>query len=96
MFRLGEVSRRDLYFVGLFFISLLTVATVFYHLAEGWSWVDAFYFSSTTLVTIGHAGLFPSTDLSKIFTVVLAFAGASTFLILIALIAGGILRNEKR
>ncbi len=95
MFRLGKISKRDLYLTSVFFVGLLVVATGFYRFVEGWSWIDSFYFSATTLMTIGHAELIPSTDLSKLFTVVLAFAGITTFLVLIALIAEAVLRSER-
>ncbi|MEX0587560.1 MAG: potassium channel family protein [Patescibacteria group bacterium] len=85
----------DLLIVSLFFFFLLSAATLFYYLAEGWSLVDSFYFSSTTLITIGHAELLPSSDLSKLFTVFLSFTGVSTFLALVTLVAGELLKEEK-
>ncbi|GMR19325.1 MAG: hypothetical protein BMS9Abin34_460 [Patescibacteria group bacterium] len=94
LFRKERSFKADLSIVAPFFALILAVATVFYHF-EGWSWVDSFYFSSTTLITIGHAQLLPSTDLSKLFTVVLSFAGVSAFLALVTLVAGEILKKEK-
>ena len=77
------------------FSLILGIATVFYRYLEGWSWVDSFYFSATTLTTIGHAELLPSSDLSKIFTVILVFIGVTVFLGLVTLIAGELLKEEK-
>jgi hypothetical protein len=85
----------DFSIVTMFFVFLLLSATLFYHLAEDWSLVDSFYFSSTTLITIGHAELLPSSDLSKLFTVFLSFVGVSTFLALTTLVAGELLKEEK-
>src|SRR3972149_6607397 len=81
--------------ISVFFVLLLLAAPLFYYLAEGWSLVDSFYFSSTTLITIGHAELLPSSDLSKIFTVFLSFVGVSTFLARVTLGAGEFLKEEK-
>ena len=81
--------------MGILFAFILATATVFYRFAEGWSWVDAFYFTSTTLITIGHAELLPSTDLSKLFTVGLSFVGVAAFLGLVTLVAGELLKEEK-
>jgi len=43
--------------------------TTFYHLSEWWSWIDSFYFSVTTLATVGYGDLAPTKDSSKLFTV---------------------------
>ena len=40
---------------------------------EGWTLLDAFYFSAVTLTTVGYGDLSPSTALSTIFTVVYLF-----------------------
>jgi voltage-gated potassium channel len=56
-------------------ISLLIVGTVFYTLVEGWSVVDAIYFSSMSLATVGYGDVVPDTDVGKIFTVIYVLAG---------------------
>ena len=33
---------------------IIGLSTVFYHYIEGWSWIDAAYFSVITLTTIGY------------------------------------------
>ena len=84
--RLGKAIvgawRRDAQFrtlVGVVFFTLLS-GTIFYTLEEGWSVVDAFYFSVTTLTTVGLGDLSPTTTFSKLFTVVYIFAGLSLVL----------------
>jgi voltage-gated potassium channel len=42
--------------------------------------VDAFYFSVTTLTTVGFGDLAPTTTIGKLFTVVYIFAGLSIIL----------------
>lgn len=59
----------------LFF--LMVTGTVFYHLIEGWSYVDSFYFTSITLSTIGYGDLHPTKDVSKVFTSFFAFTGVA-------------------
>src|SRR3954454_1989367 len=56
----------------LVFFTLLS-GTIFYSLTEGWGLVDAFYFSVTTLTTVGLGALSPSTTVGKLFTVVYIF-----------------------
>lgn len=58
-------------------VLLLSTGTVFYRLAEGWSWVDSFYFSSIAVTTVGFGDLVPSSDPSKLFTVFYVFSGVA-------------------
>ena len=56
-------------------ISILVSGTTFYSFAENWSVVDAFYFSVTTLTTVGFGDPAPATTLGKLFTVLYIFVG---------------------
>lgn len=53
--------------VGLVLVTLAT-GTLVYHVVEKFSWLDAYYFSVTTLSTVGYGDLYPHTSLGKIFT----------------------------
>jgi voltage-gated potassium channel len=72
------------------FLTVLVVlgsGTLFYHRVEGWSWIDALYFTVVTLTTIGYGDLHPTTPISKIFTIIFIFVGLgiiSTFIVLLA------------
>ena len=48
---------------------VLILGTIFFHFAEGWSWVDSLYFCVITLATVGFGDLTPTTDLTKLVTV---------------------------
>ena len=54
---------------------VLVGGTLFYMFAEGWSVIDALYFSVITLATIGYGDLTPTTDLAKLFTVFYVLIG---------------------
>ncbi len=56
-------------------ISLLVSGTVFFTLVEGWSVLDSFYFSVTTLTTVGFGDPAPATAPGKIFTIIYIFVG---------------------
>ena len=56
-------------------VTLLVSGTAFFTLVEKWSILDAFYFSVTTLTTVGFGDPAPTTALGKIFTVVYIFVG---------------------
>ena len=49
-------------------VILLSIGTVYYNYAEGWSYVDSFYFSTMTLTTIGYGDIAPTSDGAKIYT----------------------------
>ena len=70
-------SLRDPEFRGLFVLVVVTLAagTLFYWWIEGWTLLDAFYFSSITLTTVGYGDLAPQTDAGKLFTVFYIFTG---------------------
>jgi hypothetical protein len=58
-------------------LTLVVVGTVVYRLLEDWSWVDSIYFSVIAVTTVGFGDLTPSTDASKMFTVVYVLVGIS-------------------
>jgi voltage-gated potassium channel len=57
---------------------LLLTGTIFYHLIEKFSWLDAYYFSVVTLATVGYGDLVPHTPAGKIFTTIYIFLGVGT------------------
>jgi len=68
-------TKKRIRMVTLALALILLIGTVFYHFYEGFTWVDAFYFTAVTLTTVGYGDIHPTHDLSKIFTVFLAFSG---------------------
>ena len=56
-------------------VLLLVGGTAFYSLVEDWNPLDAFYFSVTTLTTVGLGDLAPKTAAGKLFTVLYIFVG---------------------
>ena len=78
----ASVWRRDPEFRTLVYLVVITLlgGTIFYSTVEGWSIVDAFYFSVTTLTTVGLGDLTPQTTIGKLFTVIYIFAGLSLVL----------------
>jgi voltage-gated potassium channel len=54
---------------------LLILGSAFYMVVEGWSVVDAVYFCSMSLATVGYGDLVPDTPGAKLFTVVYVLAG---------------------
>jgi hypothetical protein len=75
---------------------ILTLGTVFFRYVEGWSWVDALYFSVITLATIGFGDLTPTADISKIFTIFYVFLGLSVFVSFASMLARERLEIRER
>lgn len=82
-------------------VVLLITGTFYYSRVEGWSRLDALYFTVITLTTVGYGDLSPTQPGSKIFTIVFIFIGLgviSTFIVLLAERAsqqGGFLRRRR-
>jgi voltage-gated potassium channel len=80
----GDPQFRSLTFLVAF---TLLSGTLFYRTVEGWSTVDAFYFSVTTLTTVGLGALAPVTTFGKLFTVAYIFAGLGLIAGFISIVA---------
>lgn len=60
-------------------IAYMCFGATFYHLFEGWRWLDSFYFVAVTLATIGYGDFTPKTDAGKLFTIPYIFIGVGAF-----------------
>ena len=75
--------------------TLIMVATIFYWLVEGWSLLDAAYFSVVTIATVGFGDITPKTGLGKIFTIGYIFAGIGIFVSAVTAIARAALHADR-
>ncbi|MFV0513187.1 MAG: potassium channel family protein [Jhaorihella sp.] len=64
-------------------LGVLATGTVFFHLVEGWGWLDSYFFTVVTVSTVGYGELVPATALGKIATTVLIFVGLGVFAVAI-------------
>lgn len=60
---------------GVVAVTVLAGGAIFFHYTEKLNWVDAFYFCTITLTTIGYGDITPTTNLGKIFTSFYAILG---------------------
>jgi hypothetical protein len=90
--------RRDPQFRSLKLLVAFTLlsGTLFYRTVEGLSVVDAFYFSATTLTTVGLGDIAPVTTFGKLFTVVYIFAGLGIIAGFISTLARETLSSRRR
>lgn len=66
-------------------VLLIALSTVFFRYVEGWSWIDAYFFTVVTLSTVGYGVPVPATVVGKIATTVLIFVGLGLFALAIQL-----------
>jgi len=76
-------------------VGFITLGTVVYHFMEGWSWISSFYFTVATLTTVGYGDLYPTTDLSRLFTAFFALAGVSIAFASFAVIGANYIRKSQ-
>jgi voltage-gated potassium channel len=74
-----RIKHRIIYLLALVFV-LIIGGTIAYSKLEGWSFVDALYFSTVTMTTIGYGDLTPTTNASKLFTVFFVITGVAVML----------------
>lgn len=73
----GGIRSRTYRYAAVWALVLIALATTVYKYAEDWSWVDAFYFSTVAVTTVGFGDLSPTTDGTKLFTVFYVVTGIS-------------------
>lgn len=77
-------------------ILVITVGTAFYRQMEGWSVIDALYFSVITLTTVGYGDFSPTSPVSKIFTVCYIFVGLGILAGFITKLAAYVVNQTSR
>jgi len=84
--------------MGLFVLTLTVVlcAAVFYTLVEGWSFLDAVFFSVATISTVGYGDIVPETAPGKVFTIGFIFVGIGLFVLTAASIADHVIRRGQQ
>ncbi|MBR9701899.1 two pore domain potassium channel family protein [Candidatus Pacearchaeota archaeon] len=71
-------------------LSLITIL-------ENWSFIKSFYFSVTTLTTVGYGDMYPTSDASRLFTALYIIVGVAVVLASLAIIGSKYLEiREER
>lgn len=56
-------------------VTMIAIGTWLFHRIEDWTWAESFYFTVTTLTTVGYGDLYPSSDGSRIWTALFILIG---------------------
>jgi hypothetical protein len=75
---------------------LIALGTIVYKFLEDWTWVQSFYFSVTTLSTVGYGDLHPTTDGSRLFTAFYILLGVAIVLSALAIIGTNYLKKREK
>ena len=70
------------------------IGGISYHFLENWNFIDSFYFAAVTITTIGYGDHFPTTQLSKLFTIAYVFVGIAIVFYSLTLVGGYYLDQE--
>lgn len=77
-------------------VLMLIVGTCVYAFAEGWSVLDAMYFSVITLTTIGYGDMHPTTQFAKVFTMGYVLIGVGLVFYIFTSLTRHFFEDEKR
>ena len=85
--RLNDLPPKLSYAVGAL-VSVMLIGTVFYHYFEHWRWIDALFFATCTITTVGYGNFVPATDLGKLFTIAYMLIGIGITLYCLSILGG--------
>lgn len=81
------------YFLSLFTTLVLIIlsGTLFYKGTEEWYWLDAMYFAVVSLIPTGvETGLYPTSNYSKVFTMIYLIVGTGVMFIMLLMLGRSI------
>lgn len=78
----------------LFTLSLIGMATVMFWLLEGWTLLDAAFFSVVTISTVGYGEIVPQTVAGKLFCMAYILMGLGVFVAAASSVAEALIRRQ--
>ncbi len=80
----------------VFVFSMIALATITFWLLEGWSLLDAAFFSVVTISTVGYGELVPQTVPGKLFAMFYILVGLGIFVAAASAVAEALLRRRDQ
>jgi voltage-gated potassium channel Kch len=74
--------------------ALVLTGTIFYWRFEDWTVIESLYFCIVTLTTVGYGDLSPTSDVTRIFTIVYILTGFGVLVALLTSVAQEYLRQK--
>ena len=85
-------SRSRLF--GAILVILIAIGTVGFRIIEDWTWVQSFYFTVSTLTTVGYGDLVPTSDGSRLAASIFMLFGILAFITLLSLLESRFFGNH--
>jgi hypothetical protein len=79
-----------------FTLSMIGLASVTFWLLEGWTLLDAVFFSVVTISTVGYGELVPQTVPGKIFAMLYILVGLGVFVAAASAVAEALMRRQQQ
>jgi voltage-gated potassium channel len=77
-------------------LMLLLSGTFFYASTENWSYRDSLHFCVMTMSTIGYGDFIPTTNLTKIFTIIYSLISIGVFVGVVSKLAQVMIQGKHR
>ena len=74
--------------------ALVLTGTIFYWRFEEWTIIESLYFCVVTLTTVGYGDLSPTTDVTRIFTILYILTGFGVLVALLTSVAEEYIRQK--
>jgi len=84
----------EIYLVVFVVLVILFVGTTFYRYWENLNWVDSFYLTVTTVLTVGFGDLAPTRPISRVFTSIYVLISIPAMLFCLGLVIEGFLKRR--
>lgn len=88
--------RSTLAFSVITLVGMIGGCALVVHFAEGWGWLDAFYFAVVSLMTVGYGDLVPTNDATKLFLIFYLPLGIAVGFTVLALLGSAFLEARRR
>ena len=80
--------------VGAFF-GTLALGTIVFRWLEDWTWIEAFYFSTYTLTTVGYGDYTPTSDTSRLCAAIYMIVGVTVSLAALGVIGSSYISRRE-